>query len=859
MSVFVKLLEREAAMTEAEAAFAQAAAGHGQILLVSGEAGIGKTSFVQALQDRFGDAMRFLSGGCDELSTPRPYGPFLDLARQGLDRLGEALSGRDLSAVLDALLDDLSTGFSPSVVVIEDIHWADNASIDALTTLARRVGDQPVTLVLTYRDLPRSHPAFSLVGGLPQALARRIELRPLSVAAVGDLAGVSVAAEDALYASTGGNPFFVTELLAARQEGVPATVADAVLARTATLPDRTRQLLELLSVIPNRVSIDLLDELSPDWLDHVEPAEERGIVEVGAAVRFRHALTRQAIEVSLSETQRRRSNRWVLALLLDRMESLAQIVHHAKRAGDAEALADYAPQAAREAAAAAAHREAIDHFRLAIEYRNDRPAALQADLHDELSRQLWFDGRQEEALSHALQAVELLEGADDAARLGSVLRSAANLSEWCGDAEGVAALEKRAIEVLEPLGPSADLAMLYADLGIRAALELHIDRAGSLCERGVGIAEELGDSEALAVAYTAAAYCAHWAHGRADAWDRAIAIRGPEVLEATVVAHANRSFVAIERAEDAAAEEYLREAADFAREHQATVVLAFTMVFRARLSMERGRWNDADGELASARNLVDIEKVGPAFRIEHDYCAGRLASRRGHPEARSLLERAWSANAPLDQLGRCLGPAAALAEHAALENRMPEAVARLQRCAPVLDDPTLPWSAEIAYWLWLADAFYRPIPSIGHPRYLSMRGEWEAAAAGWEALGRPYERAEALTRCADVEKRLDGLAILDELDAAPLAAATRRALRESGVENVPRGPNRATRHNPAGLTARQLDVLALLADGRTNAEIAEELFVSVRTVDTHVGAILQKLGAETRRDAARRARELGVV
>ena len=254
-----------------------------------------------------------------------------------------------------------------------------------------------------------------------------------------------------------------------------------------------------------------------------------------------------------------------------------------------------------------------------------------------------------------------------------------------------------------------------------------------------------------------------------------------------------------------------------------------------------------------------FESIGPAFRIEHDYCAGRLASRRGDDDAPWLLERAWAASEPLDQLGRALASAAAFAEYAAIQNRLPEAIDRLRRCDRILEDPSLPWSAEIAYWLWRADAFDRPIPDGDHPRFLSMRGDWSAAAERWGALDRPYERAEALTFCTETERRLEGLAVLDELDAAPLAGATRKALREAGVENVPRGPNRSTRNNPAGLTARQLDVLELLVDGRTNAEIAEELFVSVRTVDTHVGAILQKLEVGTRREAARRARDLDIV
>jgi DNA-binding NarL/FixJ family response regulator len=137
-----------------------------------------------------------------------------------------------------------------------------------------------------------------------------------------------------------------------------------------------------------------------------------------------------------------------------------------------------------------------------------------------------------------------------------------------------------------------------------------------------------------------------------------------------------------------------------------------------------------------------------------------------------------------------------------------------------------------------------------------LRGDWRAAAAAWERLGAPYEQALELLDSGDVDATLSAITILDKLEAAPAAHIARRRLRDLGVTRVPRGPVPSTRANPAGLTERQLDVLDLVAEGLTNGEIAARLVVSTRTVDHHVSAVLAKLGVTTRKEVARRARQL---
>ena len=223
-----------------------------------------------------------------------------------------------------------------------------------------------------------------------------------------------------------------------------------------------------------------------------------------------------------------------------------------------------------------------------------------------------------------------------------------------------------------------------------------------------------------------------------------------------------------------------------------------------------------------------------------------------------LLGRAWDLAAQVDELQRT-GPAAAARAEAAWLHGDQAAVHDI--AAPVYEEAVRlgdqAHTAELGYWL--AKTGYRVQPQADHPYAVQAAGRWREAAALWEAAGCPYEHAAALAESPDPEHLLTALATLDELGAKPLAAHVRGRLRTLGVTRIPRGPLDETRVNPAGLTMRQIDVVRLLGKGYTNAEIASELVVSVRTVNSHVAAALGKLGAASRREAAARAAELGVL
>ncbi len=326
------LLEREEALADLDVALAAARSGRGRVALVSGGAGMGKTAVVRAFLAGLDAGVAVREGACDDLLTPRPLGPVYDMSRQAGPALARALAAGDVQAVFTALLDELAGG-AVTVVVVEDVHWADDASLDALTFLARRIEALPALLVLTYRDddVPVEAPLRRVLGGLRNPVAVQVALAPLSADAVMQLAGQQEAGRR-VHASTGGNPFFVTELLAAEHEGTPASVSHAVLARVARLPSPTRALLDLLAVVPARAEAELLDALCPEWPERAATAEQRGIVEwQGDGLAFRHELARRAVEEALPASRARGLHARVLAALKACGADPARLVHHAER------------------------------------------------------------------------------------------------------------------------------------------------------------------------------------------------------------------------------------------------------------------------------------------------------------------------------------------------------------------------------------------------------------------------------------------------------------------------------------------------------------------------------------------------
>ncbi len=254
----MELLERGVALEALESALVDAQAGAGSVVLLCGEAGIGKTAVVRAFQRRTRGRARVLMGACDDLLTPRTLGPLHDVvsAVPGGPLAAALRLGRD--EVLTAVQDELSDPRLPTVLVVEDAHWADEATLDVLRYIGRRIADLPAALLVTYRDNEvGGGPLLRFLGGLSGGAVRRVPLSPLSREAVAGWAGGTNLTTSTLYRLTRGNPFFVSEVLAGTAATVPPTVVDAVLARVRRLEPATQQRLHQLAVVPSQVELPL--------------------------------------------------------------------------------------------------------------------------------------------------------------------------------------------------------------------------------------------------------------------------------------------------------------------------------------------------------------------------------------------------------------------------------------------------------------------------------------------------------------------------------------------------------------------------------------------------------------------------
>ena len=426
---------------------------------------------------------------------------------------------------------------------------------------------------------------------------------------------------------------------------------------------------------------------------------------------------------------------------------------------------------------------------------------------------------------------------------------------WAGNRSGAELVGREAVDVLERATDTRLLALALSNQSQLCMLAHRLSESITYGERAVALARQVNDAAIIshALANIGSSQSSLGDPAGQRTLDEALRV----ALEAGDVEDASRAYANIVwnlldwfRLDEA--ESYLTPGVKLAEEAEFLGFLSYMYLEQARIHFSRGQWDEA-ARLAEAGLDAHMPTRCTALML-----LGRVLVRRGQPEAASLLGPAWELAATVNELQRTGPVAAARAEAAWLHG---DHAAVRDIAAPVYDEAERlgdqAHQAELGYWL--AKAGQRIQPDSDHPYAVQAAGRWREAAALWEAAGCPYEHAAALAESPDPEHLLTALATLDELGAKPLAAKVRERLRMLGVTRIPRGPLDETRVNPAGLTSRQIDVLRLLGKGYTNAQIAGHLVVSVRTVDSHVAAVLGKLGAASRREAAARAAELGVL
>ena len=860
----MELLERSSFLDTLAGYAAEARQGSGRLVLVSGESGIGKTALVEEFQAQL-DGARWLWGGCDGLLTPRRLGPLFDIAAQAGGHLWELCGhGAAQDELFGAFLAELDSPGAVTVAVIEDVHWADEATVDLLRFAGPRLGRVKALVLVTYRDDEVGGDALRLLlGDLARHRAiRRMGLPPLSDGAVRALAGQRDVDAAELCRVTGGNPFLVCEAIEAGWPAIPPKVRDVVGARLARSSAAVRDALQAAAVIGTSIDRELCARVLGGQAALLDDCLRTGLLTADAScLRFRHELVRLALAEAIPPPQKRELHARLLAMLQDTGNtSPAVLAHHAEGACDVAAIRRHGPEAARRSAALGAHREAAAHYQRALRYADAADLPGLAGLHEGLAAEYALLDQPHEAEAALRSALRCRRELSDTTRVSENLSglSGALWRQCRGDESAGAATES--LQVLQSQPPGPELAMAHLSV---ASSRWESGRQADAFD-GVAHALELGkrvgrsDVVSLALTMTGIFLTDSGQDGTGSLEQALQLALGAQMEQQASNAYACLQDNCVNVQRLAEAQSYYRAGMTFCEQRELRAATRRMQGIHAETLLLLGRWDEA-ADLCT--DLLVTPNVSPANQLRPLRILGTIRGRRGEPDDGDLLDNAGALAAGVVS-PKWLAQVRAVRTELLWVSGQPDAARQeaIEAHYEALGHAD-PWKlGALAIWLWRLGAGVDLPIGLPEPYALEITGDWQGAATAWELFGRTYDAA--LTRIIyshDDAGLRAALAVLEGLGARATADAARRRMKELGVTAIPRGPRAATRAAPAGLTAREQEVLALLSQGLPDREISRRLFISHRTVNHHVSSVLAKVGVPTRTAAAREATHLGIA
>jgi DNA-binding CsgD family transcriptional regulator/tetratricopeptide (TPR) repeat protein len=864
----MELIEREQPLTLIDTLFQKVQEEEGHCIFISGEAGIGKTSLVKAFVSKVKSRCSVYQGTCDALFTPRPLAPLMDVMFQmQKDLRGITTTIHDREFLFSLFFYQLKAIDQPVVLIFEDIHWADEATIDLIKFISRRITQLQCLFILTYREAePHSKQALtSVFGQLSSTTFTRLQLLPLSRQAVNKMAEEKGYKGEDVFAITAGNPFYVTEILATYSTGVPENVKDSILSIYHRLDEDKKYIWQILSVLPTGFEVNYLKTMDPLYRGNIYHCLELQILVIdNGIISFKHELFRRIIESSLSPFLRIELNRWILELFRESFEKnqeIERIVHHAKAANANELVVSYAPLAAKHAASFGAHVQASKLYLTAIEYYQEDDVEKLVSLYQSYVYECYLSNQIAEAIIYSGKALHLLKKGFDKEKNASCLRLLSRLCWLQGSKTKAEAYGAEAINLMINEPSSIAKAMCLSNMSQLKMLSDEVEDAIYWGEKAIEMAEELSNDKIKC----------HALNNVGTALSRILSTRqqGNTMLQESLdIALANGFHEDVARAytnlgssavimkDYAYAQKVLQDGIDFGEEKDLNTWTMFLQSELARLHFEKGEWDKAQ-ELT--KTVLHNGNQGRLSRTEALVVLAKIKMRTATGDPLPLFLEAQSVALEMKELPTMIPALTGLLEYEWLTGMKVIDTNNLDLTISMVENKGNAYeNGEFTFWL-LKARNQRITPKSFFQGYnISSPSAVNISSSLWQSLGCPYEQAMALFEGTDGQKR-QALEILDRLGATVSFQKLKYILRSSGMKKLPKGLRRTTRANTANLTVRELDVLQHMKKGLQNKEIGERLFISTKTVDHHISSILFKLNVNSRTKAVQRALETELI